>query len=124
MTYLNQGLQALSDPTRLAILRCLADGALPVARLARGFPISRPAISQHLQVLKRAGLVTDRQSGAQRIYQIDSAGVAALKAHFDTLWSSVVGDFKVAAERHPEPPSVPEKKHARRNAKRSSRSAR
>jgi len=124
MTYLNQGLQALGDPTRLAILRCLADGALPVAKLAEGFPISRPAISQHLRVLKRAGLVTDQHRGAQRLYQIDPAGIAALRAHFETLWSSVLADFKTAAERRPDPSPGPEKKHARRNAKRSSRSGR
>jgi DNA-binding transcriptional ArsR family regulator len=124
MTYLNQGLQALGDPTRLAILRALAEGPLPVARLAEGFPISRPAISQHLQVLKRAGLVTNQQRGTQRLYRIDPAGIEALKAHFDTLWTSVLAEFKAVAERHPESTPVPEKKHARRNAKRNARSGR
>src|SRR5580704_4342381 len=96
--YLNAGLQALGDPTRLAILKSLADRPLAVVDLARGFSISRPAISQHLRILKDAGLVSDRRAGTQRIYQIDSAGVAALKAHFDALWSSVLDSFKTVAE--------------------------
>lgn len=124
MTNLNQGLRALSDPTRLAILRCLANAPLPVARLAAGFPISRPAISQHLQVLKRAGMVTDQHRGAQRLYHIDPAGIEALKMHFDTLWSSVLAEFQTAAERAPPTSAVPEKKHGRRRARRNPRSGR
>ena len=96
--YLNSGLHALSDPTRLGILKSLAERPLAVVELARGFPISRPAISQHLRILKDAGLVSDRHAGTQRIYQIDADGVAALKVHFDALWSSVLDSFKSAAE--------------------------
>jgi len=96
--YLNTGLHALGDPTRLAILQSLARRPLAVAAIARGFPISRPAISQHLRVLKDAGLVSDRHAGTQRIYQIDPAGIAALKAHFDALWTHVLDSFKTAAE--------------------------
>jgi len=96
--YLNTGLHALADPTRLAILQSLAQRPLPVAELARGFPISRPAISQHLRILKDAGLVSDTAAGTQRIYQIDPAGIAALKAHFDALWTDVLDQFKLAAE--------------------------
>jgi len=123
-TNLHQGLQAIGDPTRLAILRHLAEGPLPVARLAERFPLTRPAISQHLQVLKHAGLVSDQHRGTQRLYRIDGAGVEALKAHFDALWSSVLADFRLAAERHPDSSPVSEKKHARRHVKRSTRSAR
>jgi DNA-binding transcriptional ArsR family regulator len=97
-TYLNTGLQALGDPTRLVILQSLAERPLAVVELARGFPISRPAISQHLRILKDAGLISDRHAGTQRIYQIDPAGVIALKAHFDALWSSVLDSFKSATE--------------------------
>jgi DNA-binding transcriptional ArsR family regulator len=69
-----------------------------VVEIARGFSISRPAISQHLRILKDAGLVIDRHAGTQRIYQIDAAGIAALKAHFEALWSSVLDNFKTAVE--------------------------
>ncbi len=96
--YLNHALQALSDPTRLAILQNLSERPRAVSDLARGFPISRPAISQHLKVLKTAGLVTDHADGTQRVYQIDARGIAALKLHFDELWSSVLAGFKQLAE--------------------------
>jgi DNA-binding transcriptional ArsR family regulator len=97
-TNLRTGLHAIGDPTRLAILKRLAVGPLPVVELAQGFPLTRPAISQHLRVLKDAGLVKDRHHGTQRIYHIDQAGVEALKTHFDSLWSSVLANFKAAAE--------------------------
>lgn len=123
-TNLHQGLQAIGDPTRLAILRYLADGPLPVARLAERFPLTRPAISQHLQVLKHAGLVSDQHRGTQRFYRIDAAGIEALKAHFDALWSSVLANFGFTAESHPDSSPVSEKKHARSRFKRNTRSAR
>jgi DNA-binding transcriptional ArsR family regulator len=97
-TNLTTGLHALSDPTRVAILQSLAERPLPVVELARGFPISRPAISQHLRILKNAGLVNDRRAGTQRIYQIDAAGITALRAHFEALWTSVLESFKTVAE--------------------------
>ena len=97
-TNLSTGLHALGDPTRVAILQSLAARPQPVVELARGFPVSRPAISQHLRILKDAGLVSDRRAGTQRIYHIDAAGVTALRAHFETLWSSVLDSFKTAAE--------------------------
>jgi DNA-binding transcriptional ArsR family regulator len=111
--YLNSGLHALSDPTRLVILRNLAERPLAVAELARGFSISRPAISQHLRILKDAGLVSDRRAGAQRIYQIDPAGVIALKSHFDALWSSVLDSFKTIAEVSSQSTSVGEPSRSR-----------
>lgn len=97
-TNLTTGLHALGDPTRVAILQSLATRPQPVVEIARGFSISRPAISQHLRILKDAGLVIDRHAGTQRIYQIDAAGIAALKAHFEALWSSVLDNFKTAVE--------------------------
>src|ERR1700674_303450 len=95
---LRTGLHAIGDPTRLASLKRLPDGPLPVVELAQGFPLTRPAISQHLRVLKDAGLVKDRHHGTQRIYHIDQAGVEALRTHFDSLWSTVLANFKTAAE--------------------------
>ncbi len=92
------GLHALSDPTRVAILQSLAERPLPVVELARNFPISRPAISQHLRILKASGLVSSRRAGTQRIYHIDAAGVGALRAPFEALWSSVLESFKTVAE--------------------------
>jgi DNA-binding transcriptional ArsR family regulator len=76
-------LSALGDPTRLAIFERLANGPLAVGDLARAFPISRPAISQHLRVLKDAGLLIDRAVGTRRVYALDPSGVAALRAFFD-----------------------------------------
>ena len=96
--YGQSGLSVIGDPTRLAILRSLASHPLPVSELAQAFPISRPAISQHLRILSDAGLVSARRQGTQRIYAVDPAGLIALKAHFDQFWSAVLGDFKAVAE--------------------------
>jgi len=96
--YRQTGFSAISDPTRLAILRSLASQPLPVSELADAFPMSRPAISQHLRILSDAGLVRARRHGTQRIYAVDPEGLKALKEHFDRFWSSVLSDFKVAAE--------------------------
>jgi DNA-binding transcriptional ArsR family regulator len=76
-------LSALGDATRLAIFERLANGPLSVGDLARAFPVSRPAISQHLRVLKDAGLLIDRAVGTRRVYALDPHGVAALRAFFD-----------------------------------------
>ena len=111
--YLQAGLHAIGDPTRLAILRCLAEGPLPVVELARGFSVSRPAISQHLRVLKDAGLVGDQRQGTQRIYRIDPKGVEALRAHFDSMWSHVLANFQAAAEGSDDSSTVKERRHAR-----------
>jgi DNA-binding transcriptional ArsR family regulator len=89
-TLLQRGLNAISHPTRVAILLRLGDGPLPVVDLASGFSVSRSAISQHLRILKDAGLVHDQQQGTWRVYQVDGSGVAALKVHFDTLWQKVL----------------------------------
>ena len=116
--YLNHALQALGDPTRLAILQNLAERPRAVSDLARGFPISRPAISQHLKVLKTAGLVTDHADGTQRVYQIDARGIEALKLHFDALWSSVLAGFKTSAEESaPDGKAAPRKPVRRTPAK-------
>ena len=93
---------ALGDPTRRAIFERLADGPRPVGELARDLPVSRPAVSQHLRVLKEAGLVVDRRVGNRRLYQLDPNGVGALRAYFDRFWNQALEAFKAAAEQQEE----------------------
>jgi DNA-binding transcriptional ArsR family regulator len=97
-TYQN-GFSALADPTRRAIFERLARGPRAVGELASEFPVSRPAVSQHLRVLKDAGLVTDRRDGNRRLYAVDRRGVDAMRAYFDTFWSDALAAFERAAER-------------------------
>jgi DNA-binding transcriptional ArsR family regulator len=94
----NQVLDALGDPTRRAVCERLAAGPLPVGKLAAGLPVSRPAVSQHLKVLKRAGLVVDRAVGNRRVYALDPRGVAVLHAWLDRIWSDALVPFKPAVE--------------------------
>jgi DNA-binding transcriptional ArsR family regulator len=93
-----QAIQALGDPTRRAIFERLADGPIAVGELARGLPVSRPAVSQHLRVLKQAGLVSDRRDATRRIYSLDPMGVGALRAYFDRFWTQVLDAEKTVAE--------------------------
>ena len=93
-----QQLDALGDSTRRAILERLLQGPQPVGELARGFPVSRPAISQHLRILKRAHLVVDRPAGNRRLYELNPAGVGALRVYFDRFWTHALAAFKQAAE--------------------------
>lgn len=114
-------MEAISDPTRFAILRSLASRPLAVGELANAFPISRPAISQHLRVLADAGLVSARKLGTKRLYAIDEAGLKALKEHFDQFWSVVLSDFKAAAENKPpgaKEPNVKRKRTTRNSNRR------
>jgi DNA-binding transcriptional ArsR family regulator len=97
-TYPSAGLTALGDPTRRAIFERLAGRPHAVGELASELPVSRPAVSQHLRVLKEAGLVTDRPSGTRRIYQVDPDGVEALRAYLDGFWKRSLDAFKAAAE--------------------------
>lgn len=90
---------ALSDPTRRAVFERLAGGPRSVADIASGLPVSRPAVSQHLKVLKKAGLVFDTRDGTRRRYQIDPAGVEVAWRYFDRFWSRALEAFKKAAER-------------------------
>jgi DNA-binding transcriptional ArsR family regulator len=95
----SNGFTALADPTRREIFeRLAAGGPRPVGELARGLPVSRPAVSQHLKVLKEAGLVIDRREGNRSIYQINPDGVGALRAYLDQFWKHALAAFKVAAE--------------------------
>jgi DNA-binding transcriptional ArsR family regulator len=96
------GLTALGDPTRRTIFERLADRPSAVGELARDLPVSRPAVSQHLRVLKDAGLVIDRPAGARRIYQLDPDGLEALRAYLDQYWTRALAAYKTAVEQRPE----------------------
>jgi DNA-binding transcriptional ArsR family regulator len=90
---------ALGDPTRKAIFEYLVDRPRAVVDLARELPVSRPAVSQHLKVLKDAGLVTDRPAGTRRIYQVDPDGLAALRADLERFWGKALATYKTTVER-------------------------
>ncbi len=83
----------------MAIFQKVAAGPIAVNELARALPVSRPAVSQHLQVLKNVGLVTDRKAGTRRLYQVNPEGVARLRAHFDQMWTKALSSFQKAAEK-------------------------
>lgn len=101
MAYLVDGWTALGDPTRRMIFERLADGPQAVGQLARGLPVSRPAVSQHLKALKDAGLVIDRRDGNRRIYQLNPDGVGAMRADLERFWTQSLAAFKQAAEQPP-----------------------
>lgn len=86
MTNQDTKLSALGDPTRRTILARLRTGPLPVGRIAHGLPLSRPAVSQHLKVLKTAGLVVDRPQGTRRLYELNPEAFASLREYFDEFW--------------------------------------
>ena len=90
---------ALGDRTRREIFERLSAGPRAVGELARELPVSRPAVSQHLKVLKAAGLVNDRADGNRRVYQIDSTGVSELRAYLEHFWDQSLASFKQAAQR-------------------------
>jgi DNA-binding transcriptional ArsR family regulator len=98
MTNRAGGLTALGDPTRRAIFERLAGGPSAVGELARQLPVSRPAVSQHLKVLKEAGLVIDQAAGNRRIYQLDPDGVGELREYLDRFWNRALAAFKAAVE--------------------------
>jgi DNA-binding transcriptional ArsR family regulator len=89
---------ALADGTRRAIFKRLADGPMAVGELARDFPVSRPAVSQHLGVLKRAGLVSDRAAGTRRLYHVNQSGIAALRSELDVFWGKALDAYKLLAD--------------------------
>jgi len=92
------GWTALADPTRRTILGLVAERPRAVREIADLLPVTRPAVSQHLKLLKEAGLVVDRPEGARRIYRADPAGVAALRAQLDRFWNQALLNFKQIAE--------------------------
>ncbi len=90
-------LSALADPTRRAIFERLARSPSAVGEVARELPVSRPAVSQHLKVLKSAGLVTDQAAGTRRVYSVDPAGIAAIRDYFEQFWQQSLSRFAAAA---------------------------
>lgn len=98
-TYIEQVLDALGDPTRRTVFRRLRGGARAVGEIADGMDVSRPAVSQHLKVLKAARLVVDRAEGTRRLYAVDARGIEALRSWLDGFWDEALGAFKEAAER-------------------------
>jgi DNA-binding transcriptional ArsR family regulator len=98
-TYQVDGWTALGDPTRRAIFERLAEGPCAVGALAREFPVSRPAVSQHLKVLKGARLVVDRPAGNRRIYHVDPAGLGALRADLERFWGQALANYRAAVEK-------------------------
>jgi DNA-binding transcriptional ArsR family regulator len=93
-----EGLAALGDPTRRAIVECLAGGPRAVGQLAAELPVSRPAVSQALKVLKDAGLVSERAAGTRRIYRLEAAAVAELRDQLDTYWSRALAAYGEVVE--------------------------
>jgi DNA-binding transcriptional ArsR family regulator len=93
---------ALADPTRVAIVERLAERPMAVGDLAAGLPVSRPAVSQHLKVLKAAGLVRDQADGTRRIYSLDPAGLGPMRAWLDRFWDHALAAYAEAAEKEDE----------------------
>ena len=108
-TYIEQVLDALGDPTRRTVFERLRGGARSVGEIAEGMGVSRPAVSQHLKVLKAACLVTDRAEGTRRLYAVDAQGLKALRNWLDRFWDEALAAFKEAAERET-------KKHERKSS--------
>src|SRR5690242_6771523 len=99
MANTERALAALADPTRREVFERLARGPCAVGEIARGLPVSRPAVSQHLQVLKAAGLVSDRAEGTRRLYQIDPAGLGAIRAWLDRFWTTTLERYAAEVDR-------------------------
>lgn len=96
---------ALGDGTRRSIVERLAHGPAAVGELARDLPVSRPAVSQHLKVLKSAGLVRDRAAGTRRVYQLDPTGLEALRAELDRFWAQALANYAETIEESKGEPS-------------------
>ena len=107
-------LDALGDPTRREIFELLRNGPKAVGEIARHVPVSRPAVSQHLRVLKDAGLVSDRQEGTRRVYSIDPAGLEEAREWLDRMWDRALAAFREAAEQGVPPDATASKRRRRR----------
>jgi len=94
----SDGWEALGDPSRRAIVACLAERPRAVGELAEALPISRPAVSQHLKVLKDAGLVTDRAVGTRRVYRLNPVGMAAMRDQLETFWNRALAGYQDVVE--------------------------
>jgi DNA-binding transcriptional ArsR family regulator len=106
MAYGN-ALTALAEPSRRRVFERLKSGPLAVGAIARDMPVSRPAVSQHLKVLKEAGLVADRPEGTRRVYYIDPDGLTALRRWLDQFWDEALVAFQAEVARHPEQKKEP-----------------
>jgi DNA-binding transcriptional ArsR family regulator len=102
MTNVPAAIAALGDPTRRAIFERLAAGPRAVGELAGELPVSRPAVSQHLKVLKEAGLVADRQAGTRRLYRVEPQAIADVRGYFDAFWDQTLAAFRDAVEQREE----------------------
>ena len=98
VTDANAALDALGDPQRREILRLLGEGDKPVHAIAEALPISRPAVSRHLRLLRAAGFVDQRAEGTERIYSLEADGVAAVQAYLETVWGDAIARFRIVAE--------------------------
>jgi len=107
VTTYGSALDALGDPTRRQLFERLSRGPVSVQQLADALPVSRPAVSQHLKVLKDAGLVTVRPAGTRRLYQVDPQGVQAVRAYFDRFWDTALAAFQDAVESPDHPLNQP-----------------
>ena len=100
---ISDALTALADPTRRQLFEFVAEGPQAVGELAERLPVSRPAVSQHLKVLRLAGLVQERRVGTRHLYSVDPAGLAEVRGYFDQFWARSLASFKSAIERSPIP---------------------
>jgi len=96
--YATERIATLGDPTRRAIFEILAERPASVAAIAQRLPVTRPAVSQHLRVLKDAGLVTHRTEGTRHVYKLDPTGLASIRDYFDSFWQKALNSFKAVAE--------------------------
>jgi DNA-binding transcriptional ArsR family regulator len=101
--HIANGFAALGDPTRRLVFERLSRRPMSVGKLAAGLTVTRPAVSQHLRVLKYAGLVSDRQEGTRRVYRIDARGVAVMRAYLDRFWDRALAAFEAAANEEDDP---------------------
>ena len=114
-------LKAVVEPRRRAILRLVATSELSAGEIARSFDVSRPAISQHLTVLKDAGLLTERRDGTRRLYRTRAEGLAGLRGFLDELWGTALADAARIAEAEPEATATPDADAAPRERRREAR---
>ncbi|HKO22268.1 MAG TPA: metalloregulator ArsR/SmtB family transcription factor [Candidatus Eisenbacteria bacterium] len=116
-----EAIKALADPTRRLVFERLRRGPLPVGRVARGLRVTRPAVSQHLRVLERAGLVSAERDGTRRLYKIERRGLEELRRYLDRFWGDALESFREVAERGLEsrssskPPTPPAPRRKRRS---------
>ena len=102
---ITDALAALADPTRRQLFELIAERPAPVGDLAGRLPVSRPAVSQHLKVLRLAGLVAEQRAGTRHIYSVEPSGLEAVRSYFDSFWHRSLDAFKAAVEQNPTAPT-------------------